>query len=137
MRNETERMHFTQTRLSEYADGTFRIPECGVPQVYEVHVEIEGSSIENSYEIYAFPKCHSKLGDVVNILRQKADTLPVITDRYPGCLCNDRNLLYGFLVLPDVCIDLREHEQTKTGWNDGTLHPLRASGAGGVCDGGI
>lgn len=63
---------FTQTRLSEYADGTFRIPECGVPQVYEVHVEIEGSSIENSYEIYAFPKCHSKLGDVVNILRQKA-----------------------------------------------------------------
>lgn len=82
MRNETERMHFTQTRLSEYADGTFRIPECGVPQVYEVHVEIEGSSIENSYEIYAFPKCHSKLGDVVNILRQKADTLPVITDRY-------------------------------------------------------
>ena len=79
MRNETERMHFTQTRLSEYADGTFRIPECGVPQVYEVHVEIEGSSIENSYEIYAFPKCHSKLGDVVNILRQKADTLPVIT----------------------------------------------------------
>ena len=62
MRNETERMHFTQTRLSEYADGTFRIPECGVPQVYEVHVEIEGSSIENSYEIYAFPKCHSKLG---------------------------------------------------------------------------
>ena len=45
--------------------------------------------------------------------------------------------MYGFLVLPDVCIDLREHEQTKTGWNDGTLHPLRASGAGGVCDGGI
>ena len=38
-------------------------------------------------------------------------------------------------MLPDVCIDLREHEQTKTGWNDGTLHPLRASGAGGVCDG--
>lgn len=82
MVNETETMHFVQTRLDEYAKGTFRIPKCGLPQTYEIQVEIEGSGIENRYEIYTYPEQYPKSGEILNALQRKENVLPVITDQY-------------------------------------------------------
>lgn len=64
-RREMQTQTVGTERLKLLGEGEFVLPVCGMPRIFNVKAEIEGTTIRNHYEIYAYPKTEKGKGEIL------------------------------------------------------------------------